>query len=43
LVLARAFSDNGSRAGLDDTLAAFGYDRAALEAELDADLAAGRE
>jgi prevent-host-death family protein len=43
LVLARAFGDNGERSGLDETLAAFGYDRAALQAELDADLAAGRE
>jgi hypothetical protein len=43
LVLARAFSDDGARTGLDEMLTAFGYDRATLAAELDADLAAGRE
>jgi prevent-host-death family protein len=43
LVLTRAATDTGARVGLDDALAAFGFDRTELEAELDADLAAGRE
>lgn len=43
LILARAATDTGRRTDLDDAIAAFGYDRAELEAELDADLAAGRE
>jgi prevent-host-death family protein len=43
LVVVRAASDAGVRGSLDDTIAAFGFDRAELEAELDADLAAGRE
>lgn len=43
LVLARAATDSGERIGLDEVITAFGYDRADLEAELDADLAAGRE
>ncbi len=43
LVLARAASDNGIRTSLDDAISAFGFDRAELEAELDADLAAGRD
>lgn len=43
LVLARELSDTGSRTDLDDAIAAFGFDRAELEAELDADLATGRE
>lgn len=43
LVLARELSDTGNRTDLDDALAAFGMNRAELEAELDADLAAGRE
>jgi prevent-host-death family protein len=43
LVLARTFSDTGERTSLDDAIAASGFDRATLEAELDADLAAGRE
>lgn len=43
LVLTRAATDTGTRVGLDDAIAAFGLDRAALEGELDADLAAGRE
>jgi prevent-host-death family protein len=42
LVLARELSDTGNRVDLDDTIAAFGFDRAGLEAELDADIAAGR-
>jgi len=43
LVLARELSDTGTRTGLDDAIASFGFDRAELEAELDADIAAGRE
>ncbi|HRD59435.1 MAG TPA: type II toxin-antitoxin system prevent-host-death family antitoxin [Nocardioides sp.] len=43
LILARELSDTGSRIDVDDAIAAFGFDRAELEAELDADLAAGRE
>lgn len=43
LVLAREFSDTGHRTDLNDAIAAFGFDRAELEAELDADIAAGRE
>lgn len=43
LILARAATDTGHRTDLDDAIAAFGFDRATLEAELDADLAAGRE
>lgn len=43
LVLARELSDAGHRTELDAAIAAFGMDRAELEAELDADLAAGRE
>lgn len=43
LVLARELSDTGNRTDLDDAIAAFGFDRAELEAELDADIAADRE
>ncbi|MCL2455833.1 MAG: type II toxin-antitoxin system prevent-host-death family antitoxin [Micrococcales bacterium] len=43
LVIVRAASDAGVRGSLDDTITAFGFDRAQLEAELEADLAAGRE
>ncbi|MHB1128926.1 MAG: ferritin family protein [Ilumatobacteraceae bacterium] len=39
LVLARAATDTGARTDLDTVIADFGFDRAALEAELDADLA----
>lgn len=42
LVLARELTDTGSRTDLDDAITAFGFDRAELEAELDADVAAGR-
>jgi prevent-host-death family protein len=42
LILARAATDDGSRTSLDDAITAFGFDRQTLEAELDADLAAGR-
>jgi prevent-host-death family protein len=43
LVLARAATDTGARTSLDDVLAAFGFDRDELEAELSADIAAGRD
>lgn len=43
LVLSRAFTDDGHRTSLDDAIAALGFDRAQLEAELDADIAAGRD
>jgi hypothetical protein len=43
LSLTRAATDSGARVGLDEAIAAFAFDRAELEAELDADLAAGRE
>ena len=42
LVIVRAATDSGVRGSLDEALTAFGLDRAQLEAELDADLAAGR-
>jgi prevent-host-death family protein len=42
LILARSATDDGSRTSLDDAITAFGFDRSSLEAELDADLAAGR-
>ena len=42
LVMARSASDTGSRIGLDDAIAALGFSRKELAAELDADLAAGR-
>lgn len=43
LVLARELTDTGNRTDLSEAMTAFGLDRAELEAELDADLAAGRE
>lgn len=43
LVLARELTDTGGRTDLDAAIAAFGFDRTELEAELDADIAAGRE
>lgn len=42
LILSRAATDTGHRTDLDEAITAFGFHRAALEAELDADLAAGR-
>ncbi|MBT1193548.1 type II toxin-antitoxin system prevent-host-death family antitoxin [Rhodococcoides kroppenstedtii] len=42
LVLARELADTGHRTDLDDAIAAFGFDRAELEAELKADVAADR-
>ena len=43
LVLARMVTDTGVRTSLDEAIAAFGFDRATLEAELDAELAATSE
>lgn len=43
LVLTRVMTDDASRHELDDVISSFGFDRAKLEAELAADLAAGRE
>jgi prevent-host-death family protein len=43
LILARELDDTGSRTDLDDAIAAFGFDRDELEAELEADLAPSRE
>jgi prevent-host-death family protein len=43
LVLARELTDTGNRVALNHAIASFGFDRAELEAELDADIAAGRE
>ena len=43
LALVRAATDSGVRTSLDAAIAEFGFDRDELEAELDADLAAGRE
>lgn len=42
LVLTRAMTDDGIRHKLDDVISSFGFDRGELEAELAADLAAGR-
>lgn len=42
LVIVRAATDSGVRGSLDEAISAFGFNRADLEAELDADLAAGR-
>ena len=41
LVLARLATDNGERVDLDTVIVSLGFDRAELEAELDADLRAG--
>ncbi len=43
LLLARVATDTGARTDLDDAIGALGFDRAELEAELEAALAAGRE
>lgn len=43
LVLARAATDTGGRTDLDRAITALGLDRGELEAELEADLDAGRE
>jgi len=42
LVLSRLVTDNGTRTDLDSVLASLGFDRSQLEAELNADIAAGR-
>lgn len=42
LILARELTDTGNRTELNDAIAALGFDRAELDAELDADSAAGR-
>lgn len=42
LVLARAATDDGEPKDLDDVIAALGFDRRQLEAELDAELAEQR-
>ncbi|MEI4273727.1 type II toxin-antitoxin system Phd/YefM family antitoxin [Klenkia sp. LSe6-5] len=43
LLLARAATDSGKRIALDEVITALRFDRAEIEAELDAGLAAGRE
>lgn len=43
IVLTRAATDDGVRHTLSDAFERFGFDRAALEAELDEDLATGLE
>lgn len=40
LAMARELTDTGNRTNLDDAITAFGFNRAELEAELDADAAA---
>lgn len=42
LVLARTATDTGERTDLDTAIAALGFDRGELEAELDAELSANR-
>lgn len=41
LVLSRAATDSGNRTSLDEVISAFGFDRAELEEELEAERAAG--
>lgn len=43
LLLSRLATESGQRTGLDDAISSLGFDREELEAELRADLAAGRE
>lgn len=42
LVLTRMATDGGAHTSLDEVIERFGFDRAELEAELDADLASDR-
>ncbi|WP_203337605.1 type II toxin-antitoxin system prevent-host-death family antitoxin [Nocardioides limicola] len=42
IALSRLLDDEGVRHSLDDVIAGMGFSRAELEAELDADIAAGR-
>ena len=42
-MLARVATDTGERVGLGDVISRFGVSRQELEAELDAELEAGRE
>ena len=42
LLLARLATDTGARTALDTVISDFGFDRAELEAELDAELASGQ-
>ncbi len=42
LILSRIATDNGNRTDLDAVIEAFGFNRADLQAELDADIKAGR-
>lgn len=41
LVMARFATDNGNRTELDDVIETLGFNRAELEAELDAEITAG--
>lgn len=41
LVMARFATDNGNRTELDDVIKTLGFNRAELEAELDAEITAG--
>jgi PHD/YefM family antitoxin component YafN of YafNO toxin-antitoxin module len=43
VILIRTATDTGERTSLSDVFTRFGFDRTALERELDEDLAAGRE
>jgi antitoxin (DNA-binding transcriptional repressor) of toxin-antitoxin stability system len=43
VVMARMLEDDGTRNELDEVIREFGFSRAELEAELEADLATGRE
>lgn len=43
VALSRLLDDDGTRHSLDEVIAEFGFSREDLEAELDADIAAGRD
>ena len=43
LLLSRLAIDSGDRTDLDDVISTFGFNRAELDAELEADIAAGHE